>query len=84
MPSELTLRLRVDPVTGKREVVVDYASDADALPIEHEDEHRRLAGKVVEGGLQSGKVEVTRAVEEPSAQLPAGEQPTAQGQTTKQ
>ena len=51
MPSELTLRLRVDPVTGKREVVVDYTSDADALPIEHEDEHRRLAGKVIEGGL---------------------------------
>ena len=25
--------------------------DSDALPIEHEDEHRRLAGKVVEGGL---------------------------------
>ncbi|HEU0030190.1 MAG TPA: hypothetical protein VFQ53_06150 [Kofleriaceae bacterium] len=79
MPSELTLRLRVDPVTGRREVVVDYASDADALPIEHEDEHRRLAGKVVEGGLNSGKVEVTRAQEEPAAQQPAGEQPVADG-----
>ena len=58
--AELTLRLRVDPVTGKREIVIDYASDADALPIEHEDEHRRLADKVVEGGLRSGKVDVTR------------------------
>jgi hypothetical protein len=79
MPRELTLRLRVDPQTGKREVVVDYASDSDALPIEHEDEHRLLAGKVVEGGLNSGKVTVTRAEEEPAAPQPAGEQPVAEG-----
>jgi hypothetical protein len=79
MPRELTLRLRVDPLTGKREVVVDYASDSDALPIEHEDEHRLLAGKVVEGGLNSGKVTVTRAEEEPATPQPAGEQPVAEG-----
>jgi hypothetical protein len=79
MPRELTLRLRVDPATGRREVVVDYASDADALPIEHEDEHRQLAGKVVEGGLHSGKVVVTRAEEEPAAAMPEGEQPVAEG-----
>ena len=81
--AELTLRLRVDPATGKREVVVDYHSDADALPIEHEDEHRRLAGKVVEGGLNSGKVEISRETEAPVTGGPAGEQPiatpTAQG-----
>lgn len=82
MPRELTLRLRVDPATGRREVIVDYTSDADALPIEHEDEHRQLAGKVVEGGLSSGKVEVTRAEEEPAAPLPAGETPTASGVKT--
>ena len=76
MPSELVLRLRVDPATGRREVVVDYTSDSDALPIEHEDEHRRLAGKVVEGGLQSGKVEVTRPVEQPAAPAPAGAEAT--------
>jgi hypothetical protein len=58
--AELVLRLRVDPVTGKRELVIDYASDADALPIEHEDEHRRLANAVVDGGLRSDKLNVTR------------------------
>jgi hypothetical protein len=57
---ELTLRLRVDPATGKREIVIDYASDSDALPMEHEDEHRRLAGAVIDGGLRSGKVDVSR------------------------
>lgn len=75
--AELVLRLRVDPVTGRREVVVDYASDSDALPIEHEDEHRRLAGAVIEGGLSSAELEVTRETEEPAAAAPAAEQPVA-------
>ena len=81
MPSELTLRLRVDPVTGRREVVVDYTSDADALPIEHE--HRRLAGKVIEGGLGNKKVEVSRGTEAPATEQPAGEEPTSEGVTNK-
>jgi len=68
---ELVLRLRTDPVTGKRMVVVDYASDSDALPIEHEEEHRRLASKVVDGGLANQDVTVTR-----EAQAPAGEPDT--------
>jgi len=60
---DVILRLRVDPATGKRELVIDYTSDADALPIEHEDAHRQLANQLVAGGLASGKVEVTRAAE---------------------
>lgn len=82
---KVVLRLRVDPASGRREVVIDYESDADALPMEHEDEHRRLAERVVAGGLRSGKVEVGRggpggeapaiAVAEPEAEaaaVPAG------------
>jgi hypothetical protein len=83
MGSELTLRLRVDPLTGKREVVVDYTSDADALPIEHEDEHRRLAGSVIDGGLGNKKVQVTRPVEEPAGKLPVEEPGQQQGVTNK-
>ncbi|MDQ3369653.1 MAG: hypothetical protein M3680_29845 [Myxococcota bacterium] len=63
--ADLVLRLRVDPATGRREVVVDYHSDSDALPIEHEDEHRRLAAKVVEGGLDGPGLEVSREAEAP-------------------
>lgn len=74
---DLTLRLRVDPTTGKREIVIDYSSDADALPMEHEDEHRRLANKVVEGGLSSGKVDVSR---EPDGAATGG--PAAEGEAT--
>jgi len=63
--ADLVLRLRVDPVTGKRTIAIDYASDADALPIEHEEEHRKLAEKVVNGGLKNEQVEVTREQEAP-------------------
>jgi len=80
--ADVILRLRVDPATGKRELVIDYTSDADALPIEHEDAHRQLANKVVEGGLRSGKVEVARG-EDPGGPAAApeaapAEQPAAQ------
>ena len=61
--ADLTLRLRVDPATGKRELVIDYTSDSDALPIEHEDAHRQLANRIVEGGLASDKLAVTREAE---------------------
>jgi len=80
--ADLILRLRVDPATGKRELVIDYTSEADALPIEHEDAHRALANKIVDGGLASGKVEVTREAAPPVDEAPAAEtapvgQPTA-------
>jgi len=37
------LRLSVDPETGERTLSIGYESDRDALPMEHEDEHRKLA-----------------------------------------
>jgi hypothetical protein len=79
--ADLILRLRVDPATGKRELVIDYTSDADALPIEHEDAHRQLANQIVEGGLGSGKVEVTRKAEAPAGAAPEAE-PTPVAQPT--
>jgi hypothetical protein len=80
--ADLVLRVRVDPVTGKRELVVDYQSDSDALPMEHEEEHRRLAEKVVEGGLRG--LEVTRPSEAPATpETPASERPVATPMPTK-
>ncbi len=46
---ELTLKLVVDPETGKKTLVADYASDSDALPHEHEEEHRQYVRKLLEG-----------------------------------
>ena len=79
--ADLILRLRVDPATGKRELVIDYTSDADALPIEHEDAHRQLANRVVDGGLGSGQVDVTREAAAPAAEPPTAD-PTPVAQPT--
>lgn len=48
----LTLRLEIDPATRKKNVWVKYESDGDALPLEHEEAHR----KIVEALLAGGKV----------------------------
>ena len=61
--AHVTLRLEVDPATRRRTVVVSYTSDADALPNEHEEEHRRLVEKLIEGGLvpAEDRIRVERA-----------------------
>ncbi|MGK0359080.1 MAG: hypothetical protein ACI9U2_001376 [Bradymonadia bacterium] len=48
---ELTLRLQVDPTTQKKQLLVGLQSDADALPMEHEDDHRALVERLMEAGL---------------------------------
>jgi hypothetical protein len=73
--ADLTLRLRVDPTTGRREIVIDYTSDSDALPIEHEENHRELANRVIDGGLKNGKVAVSREGDSSAQQAPTAEQP---------
>jgi hypothetical protein len=59
----MTIRLEVDRETRKRTVVVSYESDSDALPNEHEEEHRRLVNQLIEGGLVGAgdKIRVERA-----------------------
>ncbi len=62
--AEMTIRLRTDPATGKKDIVVSLRSDDDALPHEHEQQHRALVQKLLEGGLvnaeELGKVVVER------------------------
>jgi hypothetical protein len=62
--AELTIRLVVDPATRKKNVVISYRSDEDALPMEHEDAHRALVEKLIEGGTlkasELGKIVVAR------------------------
>jgi hypothetical protein len=48
--AELTIRLETDPATGKKNIIVLYRSDEDALPLEHEEEHRRLVDRLIQGG----------------------------------
>lgn len=65
--AELTIRLRTDPTTGKKDILVDLRSDADALPHEHERDHRALVQKLIDGGLiraeEVGQVVVEREPE---------------------
>jgi hypothetical protein len=75
--AELVLRIRVDPATGKRTLVIDYASDSDALPIEHEDEHRRLASAVVDGGLSNQGVSVSRETDSAAGESGGRTEPVA-------
>jgi hypothetical protein len=41
--AEVTIRLRHNPRTGERELVIHYESESDALPHEHERDHRAWA-----------------------------------------
>jgi|CXWL01.1.fsa_nt_gi hypothetical protein len=44
------LRLEIDPTTKKKNVVIKYESDSDALPMEHEETHKRLLEQLIAGG----------------------------------
>ena len=86
--AEMTIRLRSDPATGKKDIIVSLRPDADALPHEHEQQHRALVRKLIEGGLikaeEVGQVVVEREQEEaePAAPLanPPAEERAAQAE----
>ena len=62
----MTIRLIRNPKTGKQTVVVKLDSDADALPIEHEQLHRELVEKLVGKGLNVedlGEIVIEREAE---------------------
>ena len=62
--AEMTIRLQNDPVTGRKNIIVSLKSNEDSLPHEHEQAHRALVEKLIEGGIitatEVGKVVVGR------------------------
>jgi hypothetical protein len=88
--AEMTIRLRCDPATGKKDIIISLRSDADALPHEHEQQHRALVEKLLNRGLltesEVGKIIVEREEEagEPAApaSTPPQEERRKQGQGT--
>jgi FtsH ternary system domain X3-analog len=46
----LILRLEIDPNTKKKNVFVKLDSDADALPHEHEEQHKKILEALLAGG----------------------------------
>lgn len=53
--SEAIISLRNNPETGKKDVIIKLVSDADALPHEHEHDHKRLVDALLEGGTLKKK-----------------------------
>ena len=62
--AEMIIMLRRDKATGKQNIIIKLDSDPDALPIEHEQMHRKLVEKLT--GLKPedlGEVIITREAE---------------------
>jgi hypothetical protein len=45
--AEIIIKLRQNKKTGKVDVHIDYESDADALPFEHEQDHREIVRELL-------------------------------------
>lgn len=86
--AEMTIRLIPDPVTGKKNIVVSLRSDEDALPHEHEQQHRALVDRLVNGGIlkaeEIGKITVEREEEEKEPAAPTGSATPGERQAQKQ
>lgn len=49
--AEVTIRMISNPVTGKRDIYIEYESEDDALPHEHEKEHRGIIEQLLGKGI---------------------------------
>ncbi len=71
--AQLTIVLRRDPQSGKQNIIVKLDSDADSLPIEHEQLHRTLVEKLVGKGIPAedlGEIVIEREpVSQPSSKV---------------
>ena len=83
---ELTIRLRCDPETGKKDIIISLRSDEDALPHEHEQQHKALVEKLIGQNIikatEVGKIVVEREEEakEPTVPVTSGQQAERQAQ----
>jgi hypothetical protein len=61
----LVLQLHCDPQSGRRAVYADLFSDEDTVAFEHEQQHKELVDRLVNGGAlkaaREGRVVVDRA-----------------------
>ena len=86
--AELTIRLRCDPETGKKDIIISLRGDDDSLPQEHEQQHRALVDKLIEGGLlkagEAGKIIVEREEDDAQSLPPVTAPPTGQRKAQQQ
>lgn len=76
--AEITISLRTNPRTGKKDIIIGMRSDEEALPHEHEQQHRAIVDKLIHGGIikatELGQIVVEREGEETEADPVAPEQ----------
>lgn len=82
--AELNIRLSIDPSTGKKNLIIEYESDSDMLPMEHEEEHRRLVNALIEGGVVSAKELGSVVVERKSSEAIAESQGQAEAEDERE
>jgi hypothetical protein len=62
--ADITIRLLYNLETGKKDIFVDFVSDDDALPIEHEQHHKQVIEQLLGQGIlqpdEVGDVNVSR------------------------
>lgn len=79
---EISIRFRMNMESGKKDIVIDYESEEDAMRHEHEQHHRQIVERLVgEGVLQAdevGEVTVERAA--PGQEAARREPPPQEGQ----
>jgi hypothetical protein len=67
--AEVTIRLETNPATGKKDIIVSLRRDEDLLPHEHEQLHRALVEKLLDGGIvnatEMGQIVIERESESP-------------------
>jgi hypothetical protein len=70
--SEIMIKLIYNLKTGKKDVLIDFVSDIDALPIEHERDHKKLVQELLGKGVltpdELGEVAVRRLTTAPTTQ----------------
>jgi len=63
--AEMVLKLTRDPSSGRPLVVVELHSDADSLPFEHEEAHRKILEQLIGRGLlepgETAELVITRS-----------------------
>ena len=83
----LILRLDIDPTTKKKNVWVKLDSDGDTLPMEHEEQHKKIVEALLAGGTVKPEELGTITIEREghgAAKTPTGEDaPQREPQGTK-
>jgi hypothetical protein len=75
--ADVTIRFKHNPKTGKRELLISYDSEEDALPHEHERDHRALVEKVLGRAIGDDETIVVERVKKEAAPTETAESAAA-------